>query len=202
MEKMVKNYYRSDVFYADLGEGRKNVQGGIRPVIIIQNNIGNKFSPNLIVAPITSQIHNKAKLPTHVELNYKYIGLNQPSMALLETPLTISKDDVKQFVGRLNIEDIVKVNNALAIATALKEKTIKEDIYNKLNKIKAIDDAWKLAIKTNVQSDDFYKILEKQRGVLVKDLENYCRERGLNHLDFLQQLDSFSFNQFTIGEAC
>lgn len=190
MEKMVKNCQRGDVFYADLGEGKKNVQGGVRPVIIIQNNVGNKYSPNVIVIPITSQIHTKAKLPTHVELNYKNIGLNTPSMALSETPLTISKDDVKQFVGNLDTKDIIKVNNALAISVALKDQILQEEIHNKLEKIKWIDEAWQDAVAANVDKDAFYQKLQKQRGVLMKDLEEYCKTRGLNHLDFLKQLNN------------
>ena len=74
---------RGDIFYADLSPVIGSEQGGIRPVIIIQNDIGNKYSPTVIVAAITSQI-NKAKLPTHVEISSEEYGLNRDSVVLLE----------------------------------------------------------------------------------------------------------------------
>lgn len=180
MERM-KSYRRGDVFYADLGEGKGNVQGGIRPVIIIQNDKGNEFSPNVIVAPITSKVHSKAKLPTHVELNYKYIGLNQPSMALLENPVTISKKDVKQFVGRLSKEDIEKINEGLKISLELKY----EEINIKIEKIEDIDNIFKMAVQANSINDEFATMLQEERGALIKDLEDYCKTKGLNAMDFL-----------------
>ena len=83
---------RGDIFYADLSPVIGSEQGGIRPVIIIQNDIGNKYSPTVIVAAITSQI-NKAKLPTHVEISSEEYGLNRDSVVLLEQIRTLDKKD-------------------------------------------------------------------------------------------------------------
>ncbi|MBF1051646.1 MAG: type II toxin-antitoxin system PemK/MazF family toxin, partial [Peptostreptococcaceae bacterium] len=78
----IKNIKRGDIFYADLSPVIGSEQGGVRPVIIVQNNIGNKFSPTTIVAPITSKL-NKAKLPTHIEVRAKQFGLEKDSVMLL-----------------------------------------------------------------------------------------------------------------------
>ena len=86
---------RGDIFYADLSPVIGSEQGGIRPVIIIQNDIGNKYSPTVIVAAITSQI-NKAKLPTHVEISSEEYGLNRDSVVLLEQIRTLDKKRLKE----------------------------------------------------------------------------------------------------------
>ena len=81
---------RGDIYYADLSPVVGSEQGGIRPVLVIQNDIGNKYSPTVIAAAITSQI-NKAKMPTHIELAAKDYGLNKDSVILLEQIRTIDK---------------------------------------------------------------------------------------------------------------
>ena len=82
---------RGDIYYADLSPVVGSEQGGIRPVLVIQNDIGNKYSPTVIAAAITSQI-NKAKMPTHIELAAKDYGLNKDSVILLEQIRTIKED--------------------------------------------------------------------------------------------------------------
>ena len=89
---------RGDIFYADLSPVIGSEQGGIRPVIIIQNDIGNKYSPTVIVAAITSQI-NKAKLPTHIEISAHEYGLNKDSVILLEQIRTIDKKRLREKIG-------------------------------------------------------------------------------------------------------
>ena len=86
---------RGDIFYADLSPVIGSEQGGIRPVIIIQNDIGNRYSPTVIVAAITSQI-NKAKLPTHVEISSEEYGLNRDSVVLLEQVRTLDEKKIKR----------------------------------------------------------------------------------------------------------
>lgn len=90
-------------------------QGGVRPVLIIQNDIGNKHSPTVIVAAITSQI-NKAKLPTHIEINGAESGLNRDSVVLLEQLRTLDKRRLKEKAGQLSDEIMQKVNQALLIS--------------------------------------------------------------------------------------
>ncbi len=109
---------RGDIFYADLSPVIGSEQGGIRPVIIMQNDIGNRYSPTVIVAAITSQI-NKAKLPTHVEISSEEYGLNRDSVVLLEQIRTLDKRRLKEKIGHMTDEDMKKVNNALLISLSL-----------------------------------------------------------------------------------
>lgn len=109
---------RGDIFYADLSPVVGSEQGGIRPVIIIQNDVGNKYSPTVIVAAITSQI-NKAKLPTHVEISSEEYGLNKDSVVLLEQIRTLDKKRLKEKIGHMTESDMKKVDEALAISVGL-----------------------------------------------------------------------------------
>lgn len=109
---------RGDIFYADLSPVIGSEQGGIRPVLIVQNDIGNKYSPTVIAAAITSQI-NKAKLPTHIELDAKEYGLQKDSVVLLEQIRTIDKRRLREKIGRLDDELMKKVNEALSISFGL-----------------------------------------------------------------------------------
>ena len=106
---------RGDIFYADLSPVVGSEQGGIRPVLIVQNDIGNKFSPTVICAAITSQI-NKAKLPTHIEISANDFGLQKDSVILLEQIRTIDKKRLRERIGRLDDELMEKVNEALLIS--------------------------------------------------------------------------------------
>lgn len=109
---------RGDIFYADLSPVVGSEQGGVRPVLIVQNDVGNKFSPTVIVAAITSQI-NKAKLPTHVEIMANDYGLSRDSVILLEQIRTIDKKRLRERIGRLDEELMVRVNEALTVSIGL-----------------------------------------------------------------------------------
>lgn len=106
---------RGDIFYADLSPVVGSEQGGVRPVLIIQNDVGNKYSPTVIVAAITSQI-NKAKLPTHIELNANEYGLIKDSVVLMEQVRTIDKKRLKEKIGHLSDDLLIKIDEALAIS--------------------------------------------------------------------------------------
>ena len=109
---------RGDIYYADLSPVVGSEQGGIRPVLVIQNDIGNKYSPTVIAAAITSQI-NKAKMPTHIELATKDYGLNKDSVILLEQIRTIDKRRLREKIGRIDDGLMASVNNALSISFGL-----------------------------------------------------------------------------------
>lgn len=109
---------RGDIFYADLSPVIGSEQGGIRPVIILQNDVGNKYSPTVIVAAITSQI-NKAKLPTHVEISSEEYGLNKDSVVLLEQVRTLDKKRLKEKIGHMTDKDMQKVDDALTVSLGL-----------------------------------------------------------------------------------
>ena len=109
---------RGDLYYADLSPVVGSEQGGVRPVLIIQNDIGNKYSPTVIIAAITSQI-NKAKLPTHIEISANEYGLNKDSVILLEQIRTIDKKRIREKIGCLDDNVMLKVDNGLQISLGL-----------------------------------------------------------------------------------
>lgn len=109
---------RGDVYYADLRPVIGSEQGGIRPVLIVQNDVGNKHSPTVICAAITSKM-NKAKLPTHIELSAVEYDMDKDSVILLEQLRTIDKKRLKDKVCHLEGEVMHKVNMALKISLEL-----------------------------------------------------------------------------------
>ena len=109
---------RGDVYYADLRPVIGSEQGGIRPVLIIQNDVGNKHSPTVICAAITSKM-NKAKLPTHIELNARLYDMDKDSVVLLEQLRTIDKKRLKDKVCHLDGDIMRRVNRALKVSLEL-----------------------------------------------------------------------------------
>ena len=109
---------RGAIYYADLRPVVGSEQGGVRPVLIIQNDVGNKHSPTVICAAITSQMH-KAKLPTHVELKCKEYALAKDSVVLLEQLRTIDKKRLKDKVCHLDNNILLKIDKALEISLEL-----------------------------------------------------------------------------------
>ena len=112
------NIKRGDIYFADLRPVVGSEQGGVRPVLIIQNDVGNRHSPTVIVAAITSQI-NKSKLPTHVELSSRRYEMVKDSVILLEQLRTIDKRRLKERVCHLDGEILTKVDKALEISLEL-----------------------------------------------------------------------------------
>lgn len=109
---------RGDIFYADLRPVVGSEQGGVRPVLIIQNDTGNRHSPTVICAAITSKM-NKAKLPTHVELNAERYGIVKDSVILLEQVRTIDKSRLKEKVCHLDEDIMFKIDEALLVSFSL-----------------------------------------------------------------------------------
>ena len=109
---------RGDIFYADLSPVVGSEQGGMRPVLIVQNDTGNKHSPTVIAAAITSQT-GKAKLPTHLALSGQSVGLTRDSVILLEQIRTIDKSRLREKMGRLDGETMSKVDSAIAVSFGL-----------------------------------------------------------------------------------
>ena len=110
---------RGDMFYADLSPVVGSEQGGIRPVLIIQNDMGNKYSPTVIAAAITSQV-NKNKLPTHIEIDSEEFGLKSDSVVLAEQIRTIDKSRLKEKIGHIDDEEVMsRINNAIGVSFGL-----------------------------------------------------------------------------------
>ncbi len=110
---------RGDIFYADLSPVVGSEQGGLRPVLIVQNDVGNKYSPTVIAAAITSQV-TKAKLPTHIGVYAESYGLAKDSVILLEQMRTIDKTRLKEKMGHLDEDVMDKVNDAISVSLGLR----------------------------------------------------------------------------------
>ena len=113
----ISNVKRGDIFYADLSPVVGSEQGGIRPVLIIQNDVGNRYSPTVIAAAITSQV-GKSRLPTHIDI-HSAGGLSKDSVVLLEQVRTLDKRRLKEKAGHLDEFSMEKVNDALAVSFGL-----------------------------------------------------------------------------------
>lgn len=109
---------RGDIYYADLSPVVGSEQGGMRPVLIVQNDVGNKFSPTVIAAAITSQ-SDKTKLPTHIKVNADGCGLAKDSIVLLEQVRTIDKQRLKEKMGTLDGNSMHRVDKALSVSFGL-----------------------------------------------------------------------------------
>lgn len=109
---------RGEIYYADLSPVVGSEQGGLRPVLIVQNDVGNKYSPTVIAAAITSQ-RDKTNLPTHIEVDAVNCGLAKDSVVLLEQVRTIDKRRLREKMGSLDTDDMGKVNHALSVSFGL-----------------------------------------------------------------------------------
>lgn len=112
------NVKRGDIYYADLSPVVGSEQGGVRPVLIVQNDVGNKYSPTVIAAAITSQ-QDKSRLPTHISVNGAGCGLQKDSVVLLEQVRTLDKQRLKERMGNLSPNDMNKINRALNVSLGL-----------------------------------------------------------------------------------
>ena len=116
------NIRRGDIFYADLSPVVGSEQGGLRPVLIVQNDVGNKYSPTVIAAAITSKM-SKAKLPTHIDVTAGQVGLLKDSVILLEQIRTIDKVRLKEKMGHLDDYVMNNVNEAISVSFGLSPST-------------------------------------------------------------------------------
>ena len=115
---MIPTIKRGDIFYADLSPVVGSEQGGLRPVLIIQNDVGNKYSPTVIAAAITSRM-GKARLPTHIDIHADGVGLSKDSVVLLEQIRTLDKRRLKEKMGHLDVGVMARINSAIAVSFGL-----------------------------------------------------------------------------------
>ena len=118
MERTIR---RGDIYYAELNPVIGSEQGGTRPVLIISNDIGNRHSPTVIIAAITSRVQTKAKLPIHTAVK-DFEGLDKDSIVLLEQIRTVDKKRLKQHMGMMPVEIMARVDKALAISLSMKQQ--------------------------------------------------------------------------------
>lgn len=120
---------RGDIYYADLSPVVGSEQGGIRPVLIVQNDVGNRHSPTVIAAAITSRI-NKNRLPTHIEVDARNYGLARDSIILLEQIRTLDKRRLKERMGHLDQEAMDRVDRAISISFGLETSPLSQEERN------------------------------------------------------------------------
>lgn len=109
------SYKRGDIYKANLNPFKGSEQGGTRPVVVLQNNIGNIFSPTLVIAPLTSKVYNKSDIPTHYIVR-DVPQLSEESLVLLEQIKTIDKQRVIEYIGRVSKEDMKGIEEALRVS--------------------------------------------------------------------------------------
>lgn len=190
---MDRNYYKGEIYYSNMGNHNGSVQGGVRPVIIVQNDIGNRYSPTVIVATISTQLH-KAKLPTHVVLEHVEAGLKKPSFVMLEQIRTVNKSDLGSFVGKVNDDNMEKINKASEISLGLEETKSKYEQMVEENRQKILKEAKRKARLVNeteigisflqkrgyATGNDLGKEL-REREMYLKDLINYCNKNSIDY---------------------
>ena len=120
------NIKRGDIYYADLSPVVGSEQGGLRPVLIIQNDVGNRYSPTVIAAAITSRM-GKNRLPTHIDIHADKVGLAKDSVVLLEQIRTLDKRRLKERMGHLDDKTIQTVNSAIAVSFGIGAVAVRED---------------------------------------------------------------------------
>jgi mRNA interferase MazF len=199
----LKKLKRGDIVWVDLrtnvGSEQSSDENG-RPVVIIQNDIGNEYSPTIITACITSQL-SKKKLPIHVEVPSDNNGLSKNSVVLTEQIMTLDKKKrILRKTGSLNEITMAKIDRALSISIfPIKEKTpleklprwIRNVIIRKIENIHSFERAW-LNSKTNNQS--FKSMCLKERELCLLDLEEFCSDNELNYRDYYTQYSESESN--------
>jgi mRNA interferase MazF len=175
---------RGDIYLTTLDGCVGSEQGGVRPVIIMQNDIGNRFSPTAIGVSVTSEI-NKAKLPTHVEIvGY---GLEKQSVILAEQIRTIDKKRIIKYIGHLDEYMMEKVENALRVSLKIGDTQKEKIAKDKALKIEKIECVLATLSQYGQTDNIVYKDKLKTRELYLNDLENFCSINKLNYKDFYKQ---------------
>lgn len=183
-EKMT--IYRGDVLLLDLGEVKGSEQGGLRPVVCIQNDIGNKFSPTIQVAIITSKI-NKCKLPTQVLVGAES-GIEKDSVVLCEQIRTVSKERIIRKVAKLTEEKMKLVDEAIKISFALKnvERHEEKIAREKSESIKDLDKFIRMWLDKHNNIDSIMEYID-ERVIKIKELKRYCDSFNLNPIKYYDE---------------
>lgn len=183
LNKQVK---RGDIYWVDFGVTKGSEQGGIRPSVVIQNDVGNKFSPTVIVCPISSEIKKK-ELPTHVLISdyYKY-GLKQLSQVMAEQMKVRDKIQLGDYIGTLDIEIMSRIDRAIEISVnvgSAKNITDSREVKNikeMVEEIRDLDKFIKMWLRKNNDINNIQGYI-KDREIVIKDLERYAR---INNIDY------------------
>lgn len=175
---------RGDILLVALDGCVGSEQGGVRPVVVTQNDIGNRYSPTIIGIPVTSEI-NKAKLPTHVEI-FGY-GLDKQSVILAEQIRTIDKKRIIKYIGHLDEEMMQKVENATMVSLNLGDSKKEKIAKDKALKIEKIEYALATLSEYGQTDNIIFKDKLRTRELYLKDLESYCSNNNLDFRNYYKQ---------------
>lgn len=178
---------RGFMFYADLGEGEGSEQGGLRPVLVVQNDVGNRNSPTVVVIPLTSK-QTKAKLPTHVELKNE-LGLTKDSLVLAEQIRAIDKKRLKGYIGRVRKHTMEKVDEAIMVSAGVKDSREVEEIKTQVEEVRYYERRVKEA-KLEGESTTKISQLAIRMDYEYRKLENMCSMARKFVTDFYKRCEN------------
>lgn len=175
-----KDIKRGDIFFADLGENNiGSEQSGKRPVVVIQNNVGNKFSPTVIVAVLTSRL-TKKDMPTHMKLSSSKYNLAKDSIILLEQQKTIDKNRLFKYIDSIKTEDILELDRKIAVSNGTYYSTI---ALSKATEVMILDNVINQLKNINMSSKEL-STFTNEKLLRLKDLEGFCNKHELNVSDY------------------
>lgn len=189
---MIKGIKRGDVYWIDFGVQNGSEQGGQRPAVVIQNDVGNKYSPTVIVCPITSRFNKKKDMPTHVPVkDYVKVGLTEESQILAEQIITKDKNKITGYIGNIGCETMDKVDKAIEIsvqvgrAKQLIENRVIKSIETKVKKIKVLDSLLvEMFLSDGDRDFDVMKEIVNDRKNSLKDLEMFSNKYGIDYKNY------------------
>ena len=177
---------RGQIYWVDFVGGVGSTQNGIRPAVIVSNNVGNKYSPVIIVSPLTTKL-SKKPLPTHIKIDdYKRAGLNKESQILAEQIITVSKEQVGEYIGSLEQGTMDKLNRALSISLELvnKRESIEVETAKKIaSDISKIDEFVKMWLDYNSDITPI-QVQMSERERKIKTLVKYATDKGLDYRNY------------------
>lgn len=182
---MYNTIKRGDIYYADLGYGKGSEQGGIRPVLIIQNDQGNRYSPTVIIAAITSS-NGKKNIPTHVRIDAERYGLPKDSIILLEQIRTIDKSRLMSKICELDEKTMNFIDRSSKISIGLEDAFFNERyVYEKLEDIKQID---RIINKYKYKNDVDLWMEQLEKISLIGSINDYCKMFNRDSRIYLSQI--------------
>ena len=181
-----RNILRGQIYWCDFGSEKiQGVQSGIRPAIILSNNVGNKFSPTIIVSAITSRIEKSNKVPTHLRINN--CGLKTESVVLLEQVYTINKNKLGNYIGCIDEVNLKRIDKIIGVSMGevrpidKLKNDLREEIERQLKDIYAYEDVIRTT-KNNIIVNE----LLKERESLLIELDKYCSNNGYEYKMFYE----------------
>lgn len=194
---------RGEIYYVDLGSKNRedSIQGGARPCLIIQNDIGNKYSPTIIIAPLTSKV-NKKPLPTHVIISKEELGTSCDSLVILEQITTVPLTKIEShYIGKINEKTMLKINEAIEVSLGLKQTINLQDIISSAsNRLLEAEILYNNCMKNDLFSSELFqwsKQLKKQR---MKELNDLCDKYGLDFHKVHIKYNNFIKNGGSVNE--